>query len=110
MAIYDSPSIPTRTTLWEVNGNQGDEWKTALIDININNRQPNVKIQVEIIAKGRNTYSDIAIDDLHLTKGVCDRTPGKQTIPRDTCQDCLQTVTPCISISLRYMHNNLAQS
>ncbi|XP_067942786.1 uncharacterized protein [Watersipora subatra] len=74
VAIYDS-FVPGVVRLWERNGQQGNEWKSAQVDVNINDRLPNVKLQVEIIAKGGSKFSDIALDDIHLTKGACNRDP-----------------------------------
>ena len=45
-AIYDS-FVPGIVRLWELNGNQGNEWKFAQVDVNINDRLHNVKIQVK---------------------------------------------------------------
>ena len=46
--IYDT-FFPTQDSKLIIDGNQGNEWKHAQVDININNRHRNVKIQVTII-------------------------------------------------------------
>lgn len=59
-------SIQTDRIVWEVSGNQRYGWIKAAIDIH----QGDFKIIFEGI-RGSSKRSDIAIDDISLTKGTC---------------------------------------
>ena len=58
--------IQTHRIVWEVSGNQRLKWIKAAIDIH----QGDFKIIFEGI-RGSSEKSDIAIDDISLTKGTC---------------------------------------
>lgn len=58
--------IQTDRIVWEVSGNQRYKWIKAAIDIH----QGDFKIIFEGI-RGSSEKSDIAIDDISLTKGTC---------------------------------------
>lgn len=69
--IYDT-FTPTKQQLLEISGNQGDEWKFAMVDINIDNRQPSVKIQVKhhfsfFISLSHSLRCNIAIPIIRLS-------------------------------------------
>jgi len=45
VSIYDS-FVPGIRRLWVVHGNQGNQWKYAQVDVDVNDRLENVKVQV----------------------------------------------------------------
>lgn len=56
---------PTTRSIWELNGAQGDEWKTATINIPDFEYSPTIKVQVcfvcyrqEVIREAFLTYAD----------------------------------------------------
>lgn len=57
--------------VWHKNGNQGNKWLKATIDLSVN-----IEYQISIEAvRGASYYSDIAIDDIVLTPGLCGHKP-----------------------------------
>ena len=62
------PKTGIKTVKKAVNGNQGDAWHRLQVDL----ASPTSNYQIVITAVVGNNYtSDIALDDLHWTNGVC---------------------------------------
>uniref|UniRef100_A0A8C6T6G2 MAM domain-containing protein n=1 Tax=Neogobius melanostomus TaxID=47308 RepID=A0A8C6T6G2_9GOBI len=71
-----SPS-PTDTQVWSLNGNQGDRWKQARVNI-----QPMSAFQMVIEGvRGAGIEGDIAIDDISIEEGECKDPPPKSEPP-----------------------------
>jgi hypothetical protein len=78
--------------VWSEEGDQGDEWKTAEVDLRSRGGQT---ISIQIVAtRGSNWQSDIAIDDVaFVPAGVCEKKdvfscPNGESIGRDPLLNC----------------------
>ncbi|XP_019632083.1 PREDICTED: MAM and LDL-receptor class A domain-containing protein 2-like [Branchiostoma belcheri] len=70
--IQTGPALPSNA-VWTRSGNQGNQWREAAIDIY--NLQYNIVFEA---VRGSDIRSDIAVDDVTLTEGLCNApvTPG----------------------------------
>jgi len=86
--------------MWYKYGNQGNKWHMAQIDLPIN---VEYKLTIEAI-RGQSYYSDIAIDDIEVTHGLCIKDRPVEKVCTSVCVDVDHTAmyrqqqkdgTPC---------------
>ncbi|XP_022315384.2 MAM and LDL-receptor class A domain-containing protein 1-like isoform X2 [Crassostrea virginica] len=61
-------STKSRTTLWEISGDQKDVWKEACLQVQQGGHDFNLQIEA---VRGPNYHSDIGLDDVEVKSGQC---------------------------------------
>ena len=61
-------STKSRTTLWEISGDQKDAWKEACLQVQQGGHDFNLQIEA---VRGPNYHSDIGLDDVEVKSGQC---------------------------------------